>query len=161
MERKKDIIWLLPPFSVLVCLFMMRSCVQRIDTKYSVIKVRKEKRMTVPSKSIVRIKGKRGERSYIYIVDNENRVTEKEVIPGPKKNGKIEIYNKDLKEGVEIIETPDEKIRNNIIIKRKTIKERKEEKEKRIKKLQTEIEKRKKEIEDNEIEIIKLKKGEI
>ncbi len=85
MERKKDIIWLLPPFSVLVCLFMMRSCVQRIDTKYSVIKVRKEKRMTVPSKSIVRIKGKRGERSYIYIVDNENRVTEKEVIPGPKK----------------------------------------------------------------------------
>ena len=94
------------------------------------------------------------------MINGENIVTEKEIYLGISNGERIEIYGKDIKEGLEIIENPNNKLRNNIIVKRRSLQEEKREKEEKLKKLKHENDRKEKEIEKNKREIIMLEKGE-
>jgi len=116
--------------------------------------------LTVPVSSVVQKKKGNESKFFIYLINGENRVTEKEIYLGISNGEKIEIYGKDIKEGMEIIENPNNKLRNNIIVKRRSLQEEKREKEEKLKKLKSENNRKEKEIEKNKREIIILEKGE-
>jgi efflux transporter, RND family, MFP subunit len=116
--------------------------------------------LTVPVSSVVQKKKGNESKFFIYLINGENRVTEKEIYLGISNGEKIEIYGKDIKEGMEIIENPNNKLRNNIIVKRRSLQEEKKEKEEKLKKLKSENNRKEKEIEKNKREIIILEKGE-
>lgn len=121
----------------------------------------KENVVTVPINAVVRKKTKNNNEKYvIYFIDKNDKVTEKKVHIGLNNGERIEIYGEGIKEGMEIISDPNNKIRNNIIVKRRDIINEKKKKEEELIKLEKENEKKKKEIEKNEIEIIRLKRGE-
>ena len=121
---------------------------------------KRENVLTVPVSSVVQKKKGNENKFFIYLINDEDRVTEKEIYLGVSNGKKIEIYRKDLKEGMEIIKNPNNRIQNNIIVRRRSLKEEKREKEEKLEKLKSENEKKEKEIEKNKREIIILEKGE-
>ena len=121
---------------------------------------KRENILTVPVSSIVQKKKGNENKFFIYLINDEDRVTEKEIYLGVSNGKKIEIYGKDLKEGMEIIKNPNNRIQNNIIVRRRSLQEEKREKEEKMKKLKSENERKEKEIEKNKREIIILEKGE-
>ena len=116
--------------------------------------------LTVPVSSVVQKKKGNESKFFIYLINGENIVTEKEIYLGISNGERIEIYGKDIKEGLEIIENPNNHLRNNIIVKRRSLQEEKREKEEKLKKLKRENDRKEKEIEKNKREIIILEKGE-
>ena len=121
---------------------------------------KRENVLTVPVSSVVEKKRGNENKFFIYLINDEDRVTEKEIYLGVSNGKKIEIYGKDLTEGMEIIKNPNNRIQNNIIVRRRSLQEEKREKEEKIKKLKSENERKEKEIEKNKREIIILEKGE-
>ncbi len=121
---------------------------------------KRENILTVPVSSVVQKKKWNENKFFIYLINDENRITEKEIYLGVSNGKKIEIYGKDLKEGMEIIKNPNNRLQNNIIVRRRSLKEEKREKEEKLEKLKSENEKKEKEIEKNKREIIILEKGE-
>ena len=121
---------------------------------------KRENVLTVPVSSVVQKKKGNENKFFIYLINAENRITEKEIYLGVSNGKKIEIYGKDLKEGMEIIKNPNNRIQNNIIVRRRSLQEEKREKEEKMKKLKSENERKEKEIEKNKREIIILEKGE-
>jgi len=121
---------------------------------------KRENVLTVPVSSVVQKKKGNENKFFIYLINDEDRVTEKEIYLGVSNGKKIEIYGKDLKEGMEIIKNPNNRIQNNIIVRRRSLQEEKREKEEKLEKLKSENEKKEKEIEKNKREIIILEKGE-
>ena len=121
---------------------------------------KRENVLTVPVSSVVQKKKGNENKFFIYLINDEDRVTEKEIHLGVSNGKKIEIYGKDLKEGMEIIKNPNNRIQNNIIVRRRSLQEEKLEKEEKMKKLKSENERKEKEIEKNKREIIILERGE-
>lgn len=121
---------------------------------------KRENVLTVPVSSVVQKKKGNESKFFIYLINGENRVTEKEIYLGISNGEKIEIFGKDIKEGMEIIGNPNNHLRNNIIVKRRSLQEEKREKEEKLKKLKRENDRKEKEIEKNKREIIILEKGE-
>ena len=121
---------------------------------------KRENVLTVPVSSVVQKKKGNENKFFIYLINDENRVTEKEIHLGVSNGKKIEIYGKDLKEGMEIIKNLNNRIQNNIIVRRRSLQEEKREKEEKMKKLKSENDRKEKEIEKNKREIIILEKGE-
>ena len=121
---------------------------------------KRENILTVPVSSVVQKKKGNENKFFIYLINDEDRVTEKEIYLGVSNGKKIEIYGKDLKEGMEIIKNPNNRLQNNIIVRRRSLKEEKREKEEKLEKPKSENEKKEKEIEKNKREIIILEKGE-
>ena len=121
---------------------------------------KRENVLTVPVSSVVQKEKGNENKFFIYLINDEDRVTEKEIYLGVSNGKKIEIYGKDLKEGMEIIKNPNNRLQNNIIVRRRSLQEEKREKEEKMKKLKSENERKEKEIEKNKREIIILEKGE-
>ena len=119
---------------------------------------KKENVLTVPISAVVKKKEKSGEKTFIYVINKENLVIKKEIHIGVTNGEVIEIYGSGINEGQEIIVNPNDKLQNRIIVKRRNIEEEMIEKQKRLMKLENENEKKVKEIEENEREIIKLKR---
>ena len=119
---------------------------------------KKENVLTVPISAVVKKKEKSGEKTFIYVINKENLVIKKEIRIGVTNGEVIEIYGSGINEGQEIIVNPNDKLQNRIIVKRRNIEEEMIEKQKRLMKLENENEKKVKEIEENEREIIKLKR---
>lgn len=115
---------------------------------------KKENILTVPKQAVV-LKNKK---KYIYLIDKNNLVKEKEVLTGIDNGEKIEILGTDIKEGMEIIGNPDEKIGNNVIVERKKIQDEELENKRRLEKLEKENEKLENRMNENEREIIRLKR---
>ena len=115
---------------------------------------KKENILTVPKQAVV-LKNKK---KYIYLIDKNNLVKEKEVLTGIDNGEKIEILGADIKEGMEIIGNPDEKIGNNVIVERKKIQDEELENKRRLEKLEKENEKLGNRMNENEREIIRLKR---
>lgn len=124
------------------------------DVKVRIIVSEKNDVLTVPASAV----RNRGSRSYIYLIDKNNRVTEKEVKVGVNNNEKAEVSGRNLENGMEIIEILNDGIKNNIIVERLNIIDEKNQKNKKIAELEKENQKKKKEIEKNEIELIRLKR---
>lgn len=119
---------------------------------------KKENVLTVPVSAVVKKKEKSREKKFIYVINKENLVIKKEIQIGVTNGEVIEIYGSGINEGQEIIVNPNDKLQNRIIVKRRNIEEEMLERQKRLMKLENENEKKVKEIEENEREIIKLKR---
>lgn len=119
---------------------------------------KKENVLTVPVSAVVKKKEKSRKKTFIYVINKENLVIKKEIRIGVTNGEVIEIYGSGINEGQEIIVNPNDKLQNRIIVKRRNIEEEMIEKQKRLMKLENENEKKVKEIEENEREIIKLKR---
>ena len=115
---------------------------------------KKENILTVPKQAVV-LKNKK---SYIYLIDKNNLVKEREVLVGIDNGEKIEVLGADIEEGMEIVENPDEKIGNNVIVERKKIQDEELENKRRLEKLEKENEKLGNRMNENEREIIRLKR---
>lgn len=115
---------------------------------------KKENILTVPKQAVV-LKNKK---KYIYLIDKNNLVKEREVLTGIDNGEKIEILGADIKEEMEIIGNPDEKIGNNVIVERKKIQDEELENKRRLEKLEKENEKLGNRMNENEREIIRLKR---
>ena len=118
-----------------------------------VIYRKKENVLTVSKKAIIF----KNQKSYIYLIDKNNLVREREVFVGVDNGEKIEIFGMNIEEGMEIVENPDDKITNNVIVERKNIQDEEIEKKKRMEKLENENEKIGNKMNENEREIIRLK----
>ena len=119
-----------------------------------VIYKKKENILAVPKKAVIF----KNQKSYIYLIDKNNLVKEKEVFIGMDNGEKIEIFGMDIGEGMEIIGNPDDKIGNNVIVERRNIKDEEIEKKKKLERLERENEKLGNRIDENEREIIRLKR---
>ena len=115
---------------------------------------RKNENVLAVSKKAIIFKN---QKSYIYLIDKNNLVREKEVFVGVDNGEKIEIFGMNIEEGMEIVENPDDKITNNVIVERRNIQDEEIEKKKRIEKLENENEKIGNKMDENEREIIRLK----
>ena len=115
---------------------------------------KKENILTIPKQAVV-FKNKK---SYIYLINKNNLVKEREVLTGIDNGEKIEILGADIKEGMEIIGNPDEKIVNNVIVERKKIQDEELENKRKLEKLEKENEKLGNRMNENEREIIRLKR---
>lgn len=124
---------------------------EQVDIR--VIYRKKENVLTVSKKAIIF----KNQKSYIYLIDKNNLVREREVFVGVDNGEKIEIFGMNIEEGMEIVENPDDKITNNVIVERRNIQDEEIEKKKRIEKLENENEKIGNKMDENEREIIKLK----
>ena len=124
---------------------------EQVDIR--VIYRKKENVLVVPKKAII-FKNQKG---YIYLIDKNNLVREREVFVGMDNGEKIEIFGMNIEEGMEIVENPDDKITNNVIVERRNIQDEEIEKKKRIEKLENENEKIGNKMDENEREIIRLK----
>ena len=118
-----------------------------------VIYRKKENVLAVSKKAIIF----KNQKSYIYLIDKNNLVREREVFVGMDNGEKIEIFGMNIEEGMEIVENPDDKITNNVIVERRNIQDEEIEKKKRIEKLENENEKIGNKMDENEREIIRLK----
>ena len=125
---------------------------EQVDIR--VIYRKKENVLAVSKKAIIF----KNQKSYIYLIDKNNLVREKEVFVGVDNGEKIEIFGMNIEEGMEIVENPDDKITNNVIVERRNIQDEEIEKKKRIEKLENENEKIGNKMDENEREIIRLKK---
>ena len=124
---------------------------EQVDIR--VIYRKKENVLTVSKKAIIF----KNQKSYIYLIDKNNLVREREVFVGVNNGEKIEIFGMNIEEGMEIVENPDDKITNNVIVERRNIQDEEIEKKKRIEKLENENEKIGNKMDENEREIIRLK----
>ena len=124
---------------------------EQVDIR--VIYRKKENVLVIPKKAIIF----KNQKSYIYLIDKNNLVREKEVFVGVDNGEKIEIFGMNIEEGMEIVENPDDKITNNVIVERRNIQDEEIEKKKRIEKLENENEKIGNKMDENEREIIRLK----
>ena len=124
---------------------------EQVDIR--VIYRKKENVLTVSKKAIIF----KNQKSYIYLIDKNNLVREKEVFVGVDNGEKIEIFGMNIEEGMEIVENPDDKITNNVIVERRNIQDEEIEKKKRMEKLENENEKIGNKMDENEREIIRLK----
>lgn len=124
---------------------------EQVDIR--VIYRKKENVLTVSKKAIIF----KNQKSYIYLIDKNNLVREKEVFVGVDNGEKIEIFGMNIEEGMEIVENPDDKITNNVIVEKRNIQDEEIEKKKRIEKLENENEKIGNKMDENEREIIRLK----
>ena len=115
---------------------------------------RKNENVLAVSKKAIIFKN---QKSYIYLIDKNNLVREREVFVGVDNGEKIEIFGMNIEEGMEIVENPDDKITNNVIVERRNIQDEEIEKKKRIEKLENENEKIGNKMDENEREIIRLK----
>lgn len=115
---------------------------------------KKENILTVPKQAVV-LKNKK---SYIYLIDKNNLVKEREVLVGIDNGEKIEVLGADIEEGMEIVGNPDEKIGNNVIVERKKIQDEELENKRKLEKLEKENEKLENRMNENEREIIRLKR---
>ena len=125
---------------------------EQVDIR--VIYRKKENVLTVSKKAIIF----KNQKSYIYLIDKNNLVKEKEVFIGMDNGEKIEIFGMDIGEGMEIIWNPDDKIGNNVIVERRNIKDEEIEKKKKLERLEWENEKLGNRMDENEREIIRLKR---
>ena len=125
---------------------------EQVDIR--VIYRKKENVLTVSKKAIIF----KNQKSYIYLIDKNNLVREREVFVGVDNGEKIEIFGMNIEEGMEIVENPDDKITNNVIVERRNIQDEEIEKKKRIEKLENENEKIGNKMNENEREITRLKK---
>ena len=125
---------------------------EQVDIR--VIYRKKENVLTVSKKAIIF----KNQKSYIYLIDKNNLVREREVFVGVDNGEKVEIFGMNIEEGMEIVGNPDDKIANNVIVERKNIQDEEIEKKKRIEKLENENEKIGNKMNENEREIIRLKK---
>ena len=124
---------------------------EQVDIR--VIYRKKENVLTVSKKAIIF----KNQKSYIYLIDKNNLVREREVFVGVDNGEKIEIFGMNIEAGMEIVENPDDKITNNVIVERRNIQDEEIEKKKRIEKLENENEKIGNKMDENEREIIRLK----
>ena len=124
---------------------------EQVDIR--VIYRKKENVLAVSKKAIIL----KNQKSYIYLIDKNNLVREREVFVGVDNGEKIEIFGMNIEEGMEIVENPDDKITNNVIVERRNIQDEEIEKKKRIEKLENENEKIGNKMDENEREIIRLK----
>ena len=124
---------------------------EKVDIR--VIYRKKENVLTVSKKAIIF----KNQKSYIYLIDKNNLVREREVFVGVDNGEKIEIFGMNIEEGMEIVENPDDKVTNNVIVERRNIQDEEIEKKKRIEKLENENEKIGNKMDENEREIIRLK----
>lgn len=124
---------------------------EQVDIR--VIYRKKENVLTVSKKAIIF----KNQKSYIYLIDKNNLVREREVFVGVDNGEKIEIFGMNIEEGMEIVENPDDKITNNVIVERRNIQDEEIKKKKRIEKLENENEKIGNKMDENEREIIRLK----
>ena len=124
---------------------------EQVDIR--VIYRKKENVLTVSKKAIIF----KNQKSYIYLIDKNNLVREREVFVGVDNGEKIEIFGMNIEERMEIVENPDDKITNNVIVERRNIQDEEIEKKKRIEKLENENEKIGNKMDENEREIIRLK----
>ena len=124
---------------------------EQVDIR--VIYRKKENVLVVPKKAIIF----KNQKSYIYLIDKNNLVREREVFVGVDNGEKIEIFGMNIEEGMEIVENTDDKITNNVIVERRNIQDEEIEKKKRIEKLENENEKIGNKMDENEREIIRLK----
>ena len=124
---------------------------EQVDIR--VIYRKKENVLTVSKKAIIF----KNQKSYIYLIDKNNLVREREVFVGVDNGEKIEIFGMNIEEGMEIVENPDDKITNNVIVERRNIQDEEIEKKKRIEKLENENKKIENKMNENEREIIRLK----
>ena len=119
-----------------------------------VIYKKKENILAVPKKAVIF----KNQKSYIYLIDKNNLVKEKEVFIGMDNGEKIEIFGMDIGERMEIIGNPDDKIGNNVIVERRNIKDEEIEKRKKLERLERENKKLGNRMDENEREIIRLKR---
>ena len=124
---------------------------EQVDIR--VIYRKKENVLAVSKKAIIF----KNQKSYIYLIDKNNLVREREVFVGVDNGEKIEIFGMNIEEGMEIVENPDDKVTNNVIVERRNIQDEEIEKKKRIEKLENENEKIGNKMDENEREIIRLK----
>lgn len=120
---------------------------------------KRENILTVPINAILTKKIGKIEKQFIYLIDKENRITEKEVQIGINNGEKVEIIGKDLEVNQEIIANPNDKLQNRVIVKRRSLEDEKNDKKKRLEKLEKDYEKKKIELEKMEREIILLKRN--
>ena len=125
---------------------------EQVDIR--VIYKKKENILAVPKKAVIF----KNQKSYIYLIDKNNLVKEKEVFIGMDNGDKIEIFGMDIGEGMEIIGNPDDKIENNVIVERRNIEDEEIEKKKKLERLERENEKLGNRMDENEREIIRLKR---
>ena len=104
---------------------------------------KKENILAVPKKAVIF----KNQKSYIYLIDKNNLVKEKEVFIGMDNGEKIEIFG-----------NPDDKIGNNVIVERRNIKDEEIEKKKKLERLERENEKLGNRMDENERELIRLKR---
>jgi len=124
---------------------------EQVDIR--VIYRKKENVLVVPKKAVIF----KNQKKYIYLIDKNNLVREREVFVGMDNGEKIEIFGMNIEEGMEIVENPDDKITNNVIVERRNIQDEEIEKKKRIEKLENENEKIGNKMDENKREIIRLK----
>ena len=125
---------------------------EQVDIR--VIYRKKENVLVVPKKAVIF----KNQKKYIYLIDKNNLVKEREIFVGVDNGEKVEIFGMNIEEGMEIVENPDDKISNNVIVERKNIQDEEIEKKKRMEKLENENEKIGNKMNENEREIIRLKK---
>ena len=116
---------------------------------------RKKENVLAVSKGAIVFKNNK---NYIYLIDKNNLVKEKEVFVGMDNGEKVEIFGVDIEEGMEIVGNPNDKIGNNMIVERKSIKDEEIEKRKRLERLEKENEKMGSKMDENEMEIIRLRR---
>ena len=124
---------------------------EQVDIR--VIYRKKENVLVVPKKAVIF----KNQKKYIYLIDKNNLVKEREIFIGVDNGEKVEIFGMNIEEGMEIVENPDDKITNNVIVERRNIQDEEIEKKKRIEKLENENEKIGNKMDENEREIIRLK----
>ena len=96
---------------------------------------KRENVVTVPSGALIKTEDKEEKtKYYVYTIDKENRVKKRIVEPG-LSNGEVTEIKNGLEEGEEIIVTPDKKLENNTIVRRKDIGKERKEGEERLKKI--------------------------
>ena len=139
-------------FEFLPTLFKDLFLNEQVDIR--VIYRKKENVLAVPKKAVIF----KNQKNYIYLIDKNNLVKEKEVFIGMDNGEKIEIFGMDIGEGLEIIGNPDDKIGNNVIVERRNIKDEEIEKKKKLERLERENEKLGNRMDENEREIIRLKR---
>ena len=139
-------------FEFLPTLFKDLFLNEQVDIR--VIYKKKENILAVPKKAVIF----KNQKSYIYLIDKNNLVKEKEVFIGMDNGDKIEIFGMDIGEGMEIIGNPNDKIGNNVIVERRNIKDEEIEKKKKLERLERENEKLGNRMDENEREIIRLKR---
>ena len=124
---------------------------EQVDIR--VIYRKKENVLVVLKKAVIF----KNQKKYIYLIDKNNLVKEREIFVGVDNGEKVEIFGMNIEDGMEIVGNPDDKIANNVIVERKNIQDEEIEKKKRIEKLENENEKIGNKMDENEREIIRLK----
>ena len=119
---------------------------------------KRENIIAVPTGALIKTEDKdKKEKYYVYTIDKENKVKKRSVEPG-LSNGEVTEIKNGLEDGEEIILTPDKKLENNTIVRRKDVEKEKKEREEKLKKIKDKNSEYDEEIEKNNRKILKLEK---